>query len=182
MRIKIPLGLGTIIAALVLVTGVIYAYFTSNAVKVSGVTLASATPVLKIWNGSSYTTEAIAGNSASNLYPGWVSSEESFSLKNESGGAVPFAQVIPTVTSESGDWESLKEVIEARFAEEGIWGDWQTLAAWNTNSEVGILASALADGSSRTFSLQYRMSVAAGDSAKGKTLFGLQWDFVGRTP
>jgi hypothetical protein len=182
VRLKIPLGLGTVVAALILTAGVVYAYFTSNAVKVNNITLASATPVLKIWDGTSYTTETVTGNSASNLYPGWVSSEESFSLKNESGGGVPLAQVIPVVTSGSGDWESLKEVIEARFAEMGTWGEWQSLVDWNTNENLGILTTNLVDGGYRSFSLQYRMSTAAGDGAKGKTLTDLQWDFVGRTP
>jgi hypothetical protein len=175
-------GLGVIGAVLVLTAGAVYAYFTSNAVKISGVTLASATPVLKIWNGSSYTIEGVAGNSVGNFYPGWESSIGSFSLKNESGGGVPLAQIVPTIVSGGDDWESLKEVIEARFAEGGEWGEWQSLADWSINTNVGILTTALVDEGSRTFSLQYRMSAGAGNEARGKTISGLQWDFVGRTP
>jgi len=78
----------------------------------------------------------------------------------------------------------LKDVVEVRFGETGVgWTTgWATLAAWNANTEWSILGSNLNDGTSRQISLQYRMVSGAGDSAKGKTITNLRWDFVARTP
>lgn len=185
MKTKLWLSLGTIFVTLALVTGVAYAYFTSNAAVMNGVTLASATPLLTISaDGDTYSTDPIVGDSESYLYPGWIGVERKFFLKNESGGDVPLAQVIPIVASAGGDWEALKDAIEVRFGETGsAWTtEWKTLADWNNNTTVGILMTNLTDGTSRQISLQYQLPESVGNEAKGKTISDLQWDLVARTP
>jgi hypothetical protein len=92
MKTKLWLSLGTIFVTLALVTGVAYAYFTSNAAVMNGVTLASATPMLTIsTDGNSYSPDPILGDSESYLYPGWLGAERKFFLKMKRGG-VPFAR------------------------------------------------------------------------------------------
>jgi hypothetical protein len=184
MKNRLWLSLGTIFATLALVSGVAYAYFTSNAAVMNGVTLASATPLLTIsTDGEDYSVDPITGDSESYLYPGWIGAERKFFLKNESGGGVPFSQVIPVVSA-GGDWDDLKDSIQVRFGETGsTWTTgWTSLADWDANTTIGILSTNLIDGTSRQISLQYQLPNTVGDEAKGKTISGLQWDLVARTP
>jgi len=169
-----------------LTVGAAYAYFTSNAVSLTGITLASATPVLWIGpNGSNWYT-SITGASEANMYPSWEGAERTFWLRNDTGGGVPFAKVIPTIVSAGGHWDELKNVVEVQFGETttgaGWTTGWGTLAYWNANAETSFLGSVLNDATNRQISMQYRMVGGADDSAKGKTISDLRWDFVARTP
>lgn len=180
---KILLSILTIAVVVSLTVGAAYAYFTSSAASLTGITLASATPALQISVGSGWVTAAV-GTSEYYMYPGWEGVERTFWLRNSTGGGVPFAKVIPTISTHSGNWDKLKYEVEIEFAETGAgWGNnWHTLNYWSTNTSVNILGFDLGDGVQRQISMHYRMKPSAGDSAKGMAITGLQWDFVARTP
>jgi hypothetical protein len=181
---RIYLSILVILGTVALTVGAAYAYFTSNAVSLTGITLASATPQLWIGSDGTHWFSSITGASEDHMYPGWEGPERTFWLENTTGGGVPFAKVIPTIVSADGNWNELKDVVEVRFGETGrSWTTgWATLAAWNANTKWSILGSNLNDETNRQISLQYRMVSGAGDSAKGKTITNLRWDFVARTP
>jgi len=64
---RIYLSILVILGTVALTVGAAYAYFTSNAVSLTGVTLASATPLLRIGPDGSNWDNSITGNSESLL-------------------------------------------------------------------------------------------------------------------
>jgi len=183
---RIYLSILVILGTVALTVGAAYAYFTSNAVSLTGVTLASATPSLQIWDGDSWETLA-TGTSESNMYPGWEGVERDFYVKNNTPGTgnVPFDKLIPTlVTAGGADWEALKGVVKARFYDvaDDVHSGWYTLEEWKNNSSLSVLGSTdINSNEQRNLRIQYAMNSVAGDNAKGK-LVGIQWTFVARTP
>lgn len=171
-----------ILAGVALLSGATFAYFTSNAVTITGVSVTSATPSLKVYDGANYVDSADLGISESNMYPGWVGSEHTFYLKNETGGTVPFGSIIANLPTASGSWGDLKDVVKMRFGETGTgWStSYYTLNQWNSGSE-NVLLSNLPAGTERLFSVQFAMDSSAGDTAKNKNIV-LNLGFVGRTP
>lgn len=179
---RVFLSLLVIISTVGLVIGAAYAYFTSNAVTMTGITLATAGPLLQISPSGSGWGLTMAGSSESNIYPGWVGAERSFWLKNNSGNGAPIAKVIPTISAQAGDWNILKDLILACFYENGgSCSNWQTLNYWSTNTTASILATTLDDLTTRQMVIKYKMDTSATDSAKDKSITGLEWSLVGRT-
>lgn len=174
--------LASIAGAVALLAGATYAQFTSNTVKIEGVTLASATPALQIYDGSAWQTGSVDLNiHETNMYPSWEGSEHTFYLRNKTGGGVPFGSIIANLPSATSDWEALKNVVQMRFGETGVnWStNWYTLNDWNSGS-ANVLLSDLPDDTQRQFSVQFRMP-SGDDSAKGKNLT-IVLGFVAETP
>ena len=183
---RIYLSILVILGTVALTVGAAYAYFTSNAVSLTGITLASATPSLQIWDGDSWEAAA-PGVSETNMYPGWVGPERDFYVKNTTPGTgnVPFDKLIPTlVTAGGADWDALKGVVKARFYDvvDGVYSGWYTLEEWRNNSSLSVLGSTdINSNEQRNLRIQYAMDSGAGDDAKGR-IVGIQWNFVARTP
>lgn len=180
---KVYFNLLAILGSLSLLVGATYAYFSSNAVTMTGITLATAGPLLQISPSGSGWGLTMVGSSESNIYPGWIGAERSFWLKNNSGNGAPIAKVIPTISTQAGDWEILKGLILACFYEKsgGSCDNWQTLNFWSTNTSTSILATTLNDLTTREMVIKYKMDTSATDSAKDKSITGLEWSLVGRT-
>ena len=189
MKKQLLAKIAGIAGAVALLTGATFAYFTSNRVTIKNVTLASATPSLKIYSPANHDYRDIAWGlviSESNMYPGWVGKEHKFYLKNMTGGDVPFARIFPSIVAGvTGDWDALKYVVEMRFGETGTnWStSWKPLNWWFITHNDNMLLTDLADGaaSQRQFSVQFRMKSTADDKAKGKNL-SFDLSFVARTP
>ena len=185
MKKNILVKLAGIAAAVSLLVGGAYAAFTSNPATITGVVLSSATPALQVYDGSSWggtVNGATLGITESNMYPGFVGAEHTFYLRNTSDASVPFGQIVANLPSGSGDWDSLKDVVQMRFGETGTgwFTQWYTLNQWYSGS-ANILLTNLTGGTQRQFSVQFQMLSSADDSAKGKSET-IVLGFVGMTP
>ena len=190
MKKQLLAKIAGIAGAVALLTGATFAYFTSNRVTIKNVTLASATPSLKIYSPANHDYRDIAWGlviSESNMYPGWVGKEHKFYLKNMTGGDVPFARIFPSVlVVGSDDWQALKDVVRMRFAETGkTWGSgtgWRTLKWWYTTHTANMLLSDLSDEGKRQFSVQFQM-LSGGDQSNAQSRkLDFDLSFVARTP
>ena len=83
MKGRLLVKIASIAGAVALLAGATFAYFTSNAVTIENVTLASATPSLQIFDSGGW---GQVGNNLnigeSNMYPGDVGAEHKFYLRN----------------------------------------------------------------------------------------------------
>ena len=184
MKKNILVKLASIAAAVSLLVGGAYAAFTSSQVTITGVNVTSATPSLKVWNGSIWKTTTNLGITETHMYPGWTGTPHTFKLKNFTGGGVPFGQVIANVVDGSGvgSWNDLKDVVQMTFTDVdggGTYGP-RTLQWWLTNP-YNILNTSFLDNTGRDFQVTFSMLSSAGNSAKGKTL-SFTLGFVGQTP
>ena len=184
MKKNILVKLAGIAAAVSLLVGGAYAAFTSSQVTITGVSVQSATPSLKVWSGSSWRLTTDLGITETHMYPGWTGTPRTFKLGNLTGGGVPFARVLASVVdgSGSGSWAELKDVVQMTFTDvdgSTTYGP-QTLQWWLTNSH-NILNTPFVDNTDRDFQVTFSMIPGAGDDAKGKTL-SFTLGFVGQTP
>jgi len=189
MKKQLLAKIAGIAGAVALLSGATFAYFTSNAVTIENVTLASANPALEIYdkpnNGWSTDDVVDLGINESNMYPGRTGEEHKFLLRNTTGGGVPFTRIFPSIVSGSAgssDWEELKDVVEMRFAETGAkWTGWGKLSWW-LNNTADMLFTSLDDGAGgKEFKVQFRMLSTADDKARGKNLH-FDLSFVAQTP
>lgn len=185
---RIYLSLIIICATVISLAGLTFAYFSSTAVKMTNITLATGTPTIQISLDSSTWNSSVNASSHSeiNMYPGWTGQERDFWIKNTSSG-MQIAQVVPQVsaTNPTGNWSSLKDAIQVRFNDTGTGGTWteyKTLAQWQANTTVGIVSGGNLGGNApRNFKIQYKMP-EGGTAEAGDSISGLIWEFAGRTP
>lgn len=194
---RIYLSATIIFATLISVMGIAYAYFSSTAVKMTGITLATATPVIQIssTNSSSAFGNSIEGNADTNLYPGRTGNPFSFYLRNISSGMV-ISQIIPYISTQGetvDDWEALKGIVEACFTDKSVSDspvttDCKTLADWEENlmveTPVDILVNedGMIPNNAQEFTVEYRIPAESGGSEiQGKQITGMEWSFIGRT-
>lgn len=171
-------------SGLAILTGVTYGAFNSDPATITGVTLASATPALQVYTGSTWANTVdgtTLGISEIGMYPGWAGADHTFYLKNTSTD-VAFGQILATLPSATANWAELKDVVLMQFGETGTgWSTgWATLDWWNANS-ANILLSQLPISTQRQFSVHFKMDPGATDAAKGKSLT-MVLSFVGQTP
>jgi len=176
MKKNILVKLASIAAAASLLVGGAYAAFNSSQVTITGVSVTSATPSLKVWNGSSWQDTANAANldiSETNMYPGWVGKWHTFSLYNQTGGAVPFAKVIANVVGATGgNWDALKDVVKMEFRDNTSSYDSgpQTLSWWYTHQWNILGGTQFADATQRDFQVRFSMDPTTDDKAKGQNV------------
>ena len=176
MKKNILVKLVSIAAAVSLLVGGAYAVFNASQVTITAVSVTSATPSLKVWNSSSWQNTATGGNlgiSETNMYPGWVGSWHTFRLKNITGGAVPFAQVIANVVGSTGGiWDDLKDVVKMEFWDNtsGTGTGPFTLQEWYAGTANILGATQFADATQRDFQVRFSMDSSAGDTAKSKNV------------
>ena len=185
MKKQLLIKIAGIAGAVALLSGATFAYFTSNAVTIENVTLASATPSLQIRDSGGW---GVVGNNLNigedHMYPGQTGAEHKFLLRNVTGGDVPFAKIFPSIASgiSGGGWSELKYVVQMRFGETGKgWQSWGPLDWWYTTHTANMLLTDLSDNEQRQFSVQFRMLSTAGDPAQGKNL-DFDLSFVAQTP
>ncbi len=181
--------LGTIAATLSLLSGATYAYFNSNSVSITGVTLGAATPTLQVETAPGTWGSTAVGFTDANLYPGKVASEHAFWLQNISGGSVPFARIIPTISDgiyTDSTWAQWKNSVQLRFREDGTTlgseDGWLSLESWVANTTTNLVSTDLSDGTWRKFYYQVRMAPEADQSLAGNKQMGFVINFVGQTP
>lgn len=169
---------------LAVLAGVTYGAFNSNPATITGVVLASATPTLQVYNGTSFENTAdgdVLGIKESGMYPGWSGADHTFYLKNTSTD-VAFGQIMATLPTAINDWAELKDVVLMQFDDTVAPSStsWFTLSQWNAGS-ANILGSSLPASTQRQFTVRFKMDSGATDAAKGKTLT-MTLSFVGQTP
>lgn len=188
---RIYLSLLIIFATVVSVMGLAYAYFTSNAVTMTGITLATGTPSIQISASgvdASYGL-SITGFTEDNMYPGWTGTGHQFFLRNTSNGMV-IAKIIPTISvagTPPENWAIFKGLVEASFTGNNTSTVWKTLDYWQTNADAISLPlpaeGMSAGGAAKIFTIQFRFPTGGNDVlAQGKQIDGMAWSFVGRTP
>lgn len=188
---RIYLSLLIIFATVISVMGLAYAYFTSNAVTMTGITLATGTPSIEISASGVNYFQTITGFTEDNMYPGWMGTGHQFFLRNTSNG-MTIKTVIPTISvagTPSENWAIFKGLVQAQFTRtEGntvFSTGWKTLDYWQTNADAITLPLPDTGMSSNgtLFSLQFQFPTGGNDvSAQGKQIDGMAWSFVGRTP
>lgn len=189
---RVYLSFLIIFATVISVMGLAYAYFTSNAVTMTGITLATGSPSIQIKNDQPGAVwgDSIIGAWEENMYPGWTGDPHNFYLKNTSTGMI-IAKIIPTISGTPlGDWGILKSVVEAQFIGNGtgtpVPTGWETLEYWQTNIDE-ISVPLPGDGMSPdsdlgVFSVQYRISTDVDSSgAEDTSITNMEWSFIGRT-
>ncbi len=191
MNKNILVKLVSIAAAFSLLAGATYAYFSSSQVTISNVNIQSATPTLQLYDGVGAWSVGPydLGFTDTHIYPGWIGPAHTFYLRNNTGGSVPFAKIIPAIIAgATGDWDALKGSMQMQFGEPGVaWTTgWYTLQDWFDGTaavSANLLNSPPADGTQRQFSVQFQMPSTGGDQsgAQNKNLtFSI--GFVAQTP
>lgn len=188
---KILSGFLGIVAVLSVVSASAYAVFTANA-TVSGIQLQTSTSVLSVSigdDGNFQSTRSLGNTGFNTLIPGkddWGQ----FALKNESSTSssdpLNFG-VTAQLTHADGDWDALKDQIEAvvylddgtsTAATSGKSTGWVPLSTWNAGP-VALPGGPIAPGATVKYIVRYRLNASADNSVAGKSLTNVTFVFTG---
>lgn len=179
---KILSGVLGIVVVASVVGGVAYAAFSSQA-SVLGTSFSTGSADLRIWDSDSYEQSWTANWTFSGLYPGLVSTPTNFWLKNTSDSPVSFSVKATLRSGVTGDWGELSPIVKVAITNSATPpaigdGAWKTLAQWNSPGAYEIDAELAKDEETQYYFHVYT-DVSAGNEIAGKTLSGVNFDFVG---
>jgi len=179
---KIISGAIGIILTLSVAGGVAYAAFTSQA-SVLGVSFESGTPLLQVWNGSTYVSEWTSGWNFNNLYPNFTATPTDFWLQNSSTAPISMNIHAKLRDGVTGDWTDYSNDVQVAITDFGVApvnADWHSLATWNTTGFD--INGPLAQGAQHHYSFNVKVPASAGNEIVSQTLSGVNFDFTGSTP
>lgn len=174
---KILMALMTIAITIGLASGAAYALFSDTA-TVSGIAIGSGNADLMIsaMNATTGFDDDLVfpsefNTALSNLYPGFEDRAEIW-LRNDSASHI-LLDINGRLTSASGDWGALKDVIQIRVQADDLSGpvtSWKTLAEWNATGGVHFPGDDIGQNEVKKYWVYLRVPSSATNSIADKSM------------